>query len=294
MGALQMRPYQQAAREGDPCRVERWTAPHIAGAAHRHGQDHRICSGDGGPGAQREPRRLVLAHRGELLEQAADKIKRSTGLASAVEKAEQTCLDSWCRVVVGSVQSLQRPARPEQFPADYFGTIIIDEAHHAITDGYQRVLEHFPEANVLGVTATPDRGDMRNLGGGARFPRLRIQTYAGDPRGVPVPDPGPNHSAAAGRQPGRAQRRRFRSGRARHCAGPVSGANRGRDADGMRGREKPLYSCRFYQNEPEVPGHPQQQGVSCGRGKRAEARTGQKFCPIFQTANTMSCATACC
>ena len=107
---------------------------------------------------------LVLAHRGELLEQAADKIKRSTGLASAVEKAEQTCLDSWCRVVVGSVQSLQRPARLEQFPADYFGTIIIDEAHHAITDGYQRVLEHFPEANVLGVTATPDRGDMRNLG----------------------------------------------------------------------------------------------------------------------------------
>lgn len=97
-------------------------------------------------------------------------------MASAVEKAEQTCLDSWCRVVVGSVQSLQRPARLEQFPADYFGTIIIDEAHHAITDGYQRVLEHFPEANVLGVTATPDRGDMRNLGRVFRFPRLRIQT----------------------------------------------------------------------------------------------------------------------
>lgn len=83
-------------------------------------------------------------------------------MTSAVEKAEQTCLDSWCRVVVGSVQSLQRPARLEQFPADYFGTIIIDEAHHAITDGYQRVLEHFPEANVLGVTATPDRGDIFN------------------------------------------------------------------------------------------------------------------------------------
>lgn len=75
---------------------------------------------------------LILAHRGELLEQAADKLQRSTGLVSAVEKAESTCLDSWFRVVVGSVQTLQRTARLERFPQDYFGTIIIDEAHHAI------------------------------------------------------------------------------------------------------------------------------------------------------------------
>ena len=107
---------------------------------------------------------LILAHRGELLEQAADKLQRSTGLVSAVEKAESTCLDSWFRVVVGSVQTLQRPARLERFPRDYFGTIIIDEAHHAITDGYRRILDYFSGAKVLGVTATPDRGDMRNLG----------------------------------------------------------------------------------------------------------------------------------
>ena len=107
---------------------------------------------------------LILAHRGELLEQAADKLQRSTGLVSAVEKAESTCLDSWYRVVVGSVQTLQRPARLARFPRDYFGTIIIDEAHHAITDGYRRILDYFSGAKVLGVTATPDRGDMRNLG----------------------------------------------------------------------------------------------------------------------------------
>ena len=107
---------------------------------------------------------LILAHRGELLEQAADKLQRSTGLVSAVEKAESTCLDSWFRVVVGSVQTLQRTARLERFPQDYFGTIIIDEAHHAITDGYRRILDYFGSAKVLGVTATPDRGDMRNLG----------------------------------------------------------------------------------------------------------------------------------
>ncbi len=107
---------------------------------------------------------LILAHRGELLEQAADKLQRSTGLVSAVEKAESTCLDSWYRVVVGSVQTLQRSARLERFPRDYFGTIIIDEAHHSITDGYRRILDYFGSAKVLGVTATPDRGDMRNLG----------------------------------------------------------------------------------------------------------------------------------
>lgn len=107
---------------------------------------------------------LVIAHRGELLEQASDKLYKSTGLKTATEKAEQTSLGSFYRVVVGSVQTLQREKRLNQFPPEYFDTIVIDEAHHAISDGYQRVLQHFESANVLGVTATPDRGDMRNLG----------------------------------------------------------------------------------------------------------------------------------
>ena len=62
---------------------------------------------------------LILAHRGELLEQAADKLQRSTGLVSAVEKADATCLNTWFRVVVGSVQTLQRTARLERFSHDY-------------------------------------------------------------------------------------------------------------------------------------------------------------------------------
>lgn len=107
---------------------------------------------------------LVLAHRSELLEQASDKLMTATGLGTALEKAENTSIGSWFRVVVGSVQTMQREKRLSQFPPDHFDTIVIDEAHHAISDGYQRVLEHFGEANVLGVTATPDRGDMRNLG----------------------------------------------------------------------------------------------------------------------------------
>ena len=107
---------------------------------------------------------LVMAHRGELLDQATDKLHKMTGLTCAVEKADQSCLGTWNRVVVGSVQSLMRPSRLAKFNKDYFDAIIVDEAHHAVSDTYTRVLEHFDQANVLGVTATPERSDMRKLG----------------------------------------------------------------------------------------------------------------------------------
>lgn len=110
---------------------------------------------------------LILAHRGELLDQAADKIRTATGLICSTEKAEQSCLDSqsqWFRITVGSVQSLMRQSRLDRFDPGHFQTIIIDEAHHAVSDSYQRVLDYFSGAKVLGVTATPDRGDMRELG----------------------------------------------------------------------------------------------------------------------------------
>lgn len=113
---------------------------------------------------RRGDRVLILAHRGELLEQAADKIAKVTGLGCATEKAEQSCRGSWFRITVGSVQTLMREKRLGQFQADYFNTIIIDEAHHCISDSYQKILQHFGSAHVLGVTATPDRGDMQNLG----------------------------------------------------------------------------------------------------------------------------------
>lgn len=107
---------------------------------------------------------LILAHRAELLEQAADKIRRSTGLICSVEKAEESCIGSWFMITVGSVQTLQKEKRLSRFNNEHFDVIIVDEAHHCISDSYQRVLNYFNNANVLGVTATPDRGDMRNLG----------------------------------------------------------------------------------------------------------------------------------
>lgn len=107
---------------------------------------------------------LIMAHRGELLDQAADKLFKVTGLKAAVEKADQTAKNSFYSVTVGSVQTLMREKRLEQFPQDYYDTIIVDEAHHILADSYQKVLEYFSEAKVLGVTATADRTDKKNLG----------------------------------------------------------------------------------------------------------------------------------
>ena len=98
---------------------------------------------------------LILAHRDELIEQARDKYQRMFNELPGKIKAAETDLK---RVTVGSVQTMAR--------RDYTGlfqTVIVDEAHHSISDSYQSVLGQFPEANVLGVTATPDRGDKKSL-----------------------------------------------------------------------------------------------------------------------------------
>lgn len=162
MNHMQLRPYQEEAKEAILAQWEEY--------------DKTLLVLPTGTGktivfskvieemVRRGHRCLVLAHRGELLEQAADKLAQSTGLGTATEKAQETSLDSWFRVVVGSVQTMMRPKRLKEFDSDHFGCIIVDEAHHCISDSYQRVLKHFPSAKVLGVTATPDRGDMRNLG----------------------------------------------------------------------------------------------------------------------------------
>ena len=103
---------------------------------------------------------LIMAHRGELLDQAADKLKEASGLDSVLEKRNPRARQL-LPVTVGSVQSLAQEKRLARFPNNYFQDIIVDEAHHCLSDSYKRVLDHFPNANILGVTATPDRGDMR-------------------------------------------------------------------------------------------------------------------------------------
>ena len=163
MGGMSLRPYQQEAFESV---FSEWTRgvrktllvlPTGTGKTIVFSKIAEEC-------VRRGKKVLIMAHRGELLDQAADKILKSTGLQCSVEKAEQSCLGDWYRIVVGSVQTLMHERRLRQFRTDYFDVIIIDEAHHSISPSYQSVLQHFDRAFVLGVTATPDRADMKNLG----------------------------------------------------------------------------------------------------------------------------------
>lgn len=104
---------------------------------------------------QRHGKTLILAHRDELIEQARDKYHSMYGDQPGKIKASETNIKN---ITVGSVQTMCR--------RDYtglFDTVIVDEAHHAISPSYQSVLSQFPEAKVLGVTATPDRGDKKSL-----------------------------------------------------------------------------------------------------------------------------------
>ena len=104
---------------------------------------------------QRPGRTLILAHREELIEQARDKYNRMFGDMPGKIKAQENDIR---RVTVGSIQTMMRRDYSGQFD-----TVIIDEAHHAVSPSYQKLLQQLPDAKVLGVTATPDRGDKKSL-----------------------------------------------------------------------------------------------------------------------------------
>jgi superfamily II DNA or RNA helicase len=114
-------------------------------------------------GAEKRWRRVLwLAHRVELIEQARSRIV-GLGMRCGVRCAsyEQRCpehVDPAARVQVGSIQTV---IRRELEDVDL---IVIDEAHRSMADSYQRLAELKPEAEVLGLTATPIRTDGRALG----------------------------------------------------------------------------------------------------------------------------------
>jgi superfamily II DNA or RNA helicase len=159
---MQLRPYQEASRAAVH---EQWRTVDRTLLVLPTGTGKTIVfSAIARDVVEQGGRVLILAHRGELLDQAADKLHRATGLRAAVEKAEHEAHDSMHMVTVGSVQTLMRPSRLARFADDHFTHIVIDEAHHALAESYQASTRYFAGAKVLGVTATPDRNDRRNLG----------------------------------------------------------------------------------------------------------------------------------
>lgn len=112
---------------------------------------------------ERHRRVLLLAHRRELIRQASEKLF-AAGIDHGIIQAGFPPRPGE-PVQVGSVQTLHaravRGTAMELPPADL---IVIDEAHHTPARTYRSIVESYPDAILLGATATPCRGDGRGLG----------------------------------------------------------------------------------------------------------------------------------
>jgi superfamily II DNA or RNA helicase len=116
---------------------------------------------------------MIIAHREELIDQAAEKIGHHLDEHPAIEMGDRKesrdghgLLDK-SKVLVTSVQTMSRPNRMQWFNPSDFGLIITDECHHSVSASYRRVYEHFhknPQLRHVGVTATPKRSDEAALG----------------------------------------------------------------------------------------------------------------------------------
>ena len=105
---------------------------------------------------------LFIAHREEILNQAKASFlhvhpAKTTGLYNAIEKNKDADF------VFASIHTLSQKFHLEQFDPKAFDLIVIDEFHHAAAPSYERVLDHFKPKFLLGITATPDRLDNKDV-----------------------------------------------------------------------------------------------------------------------------------
>ncbi len=110
---------------------------------------------------KRYGRTLILSHRDELVRQPQ---KYFEGVTFGIEKADEYATDE--DIVSASVQSFYKKSRLERYSPDSFHTIIVDECHHCVSTNkeYMDILRYFSGAKrVIGVTATPTRGDKIRL-----------------------------------------------------------------------------------------------------------------------------------
>lgn len=107
---------------------------------------------------------LFVAHREEILKQAAQSFKNVRNSDDyGFFDGESKCTDK--SVIFASVATLGRSEylKNKYFAPDYFNYIVIDEFHHAVNDQYQRIVNYFKPQFLLGLTATPERMDGRNI-----------------------------------------------------------------------------------------------------------------------------------
>jgi superfamily II DNA or RNA helicase len=111
-------------------------------------------------------RALMIAHRREIVNQTSDKLRAFDVPHGIIQAGDEDRLRPMSAVQVASIQTLHaRAIRRALMPMPPADLLIVDEAHHACAETYKAVIESYPDAIVLGLTATPCRGDGRGLGG---------------------------------------------------------------------------------------------------------------------------------
>ena len=103
---------------------------------------------------------LFIAHTQELVDQAAKRF-RELWTNTTVGRYCEVIKQPRAHVVCGSVQSVA--LHLDEFKDDEFDYLIVDEAHHAAADTYQKILSYFKPAFTLGLTATPERADDKSI-----------------------------------------------------------------------------------------------------------------------------------
>jgi superfamily II DNA or RNA helicase len=153
---MQLRPYQQQLITA--IRLQYQLGHRKVLAVLPTGAGKTVCFSHIAQSAAKKGNRVLIAvHRQELLDQACRSLPMPHGVIAA-----NRAMDLSAAVQVASVQTLAR--RLHKLPRDFFQLVIIDEAHHSNAGTWARTLEHFHQAHLLGVTATPIRLDGRGLG----------------------------------------------------------------------------------------------------------------------------------
>jgi DNA repair protein RadD len=108
---------------------------------------------------------LVIAHRREIITQTRDKLIAAGVTPGIVLAGFERELRPMAAVQVAGIQTLHtRAMRSNKMPMPAATLVVIDEAHHARAKTYQAVIDAYPDALIIGLTATPVRGDGRGLG----------------------------------------------------------------------------------------------------------------------------------